>query len=266
MEIFGNIDEADFILEKDENFTENYQNDFIQSREFELSLQRSSWEVTPKKRENTNCKPSCLEEIHLYNPSKPMAENFNDGNHSKYLLVKAKSNGDLCIENRIPDQFSKVVVNLNTIEEYSVPEMFIIDYDTIFGVRLTSFIKYDNKFFTCDERVFFETLLIKYKSFSFKPFYWSREKMWSELGIKKDRAGKIIDKLKKLEFISTQVKKRVINNRPQQVTYFDLNSTKIIESLPKIFSNKHDIDEPIIISELKKYLNVRNFETKNILK
>lgn len=269
MKIFGTIKEDDFILKNGENFTEIYNNDEFQSKLFENSIQRSTWDNSKNGVNSKLSKKSItrnLKEISLYNPNTSIADNFKDGNHSKYLLVKAQSNGDLCIENRIPDQFSKVVVDLNTIEEYSLPEMFIIDYDTIFGVRLTSFIKYDNKFFTCDERVFFETLLIKYKSFSFRPFYWSKEKIWDEIGIKKDRAKKIIKKLIELEFISTEVRPSVIDNMPRQVTYFHLNGLKIIESLPNMFSDKHYPEMSVIEADVRKYLNIKKLENKAVLK
>lgn len=197
-----------------------------------------------------------FKEIHVYNSCIPRDENFEDGISPKYFLTAVHSSGIMSVEEKIPDKFSKVVYDLNQIEEYgSSPEIMIVDYDTIFGLRLTSFIQYNSKFFSCDERVFFEALLIKYKAFGFKPFYWSKEIIFQELGIKKDRATKIINKMNALEILTTEVRKSVVNNRPQQITYFIINKSKIMELASEIYKERED--DNIMLNDLKKYLNIK---------
>lgn len=216
---------------------------------------KSSWDYEEDEDELREEEPY-LQEIHVYDPCKSKDENFEDGISPKYFLTAVYSSGIMSVEEKIPDQFSKVVYDLNKIEEYgSSPEMMIVDYDTIFGLRLTSFIKYNSTFFSCDERVFFEALLIKYKAFGSKPFYWSKEVIFQELGIKKDRATKIINKLKALEILATEVRKSVVNNRPQQITYFIINKSKIMELASEIYKERED--DNIILNDLKKYLNIK---------
>ncbi len=193
-----------------------------------------------------------IKEIKLYDPCKCFYENFEDGSTQKYLLVSVSNFGRLDIERKIPDQFSKIVVDINKMEEYSTPEFFVVDYDSFFGTRLTSFIKYNSDFISCDERVFLEALIIKYRGFGYMPFFWSKEVIHRELGIKKDRASRIIKKFKELGILTTEVKKSLLDGRPQQITYFDLNSEKIIELLPKMFGDR---DDDGFEQELKQYLN-----------
>ena len=181
-----------------------------------------------------------------------MDENFKDGTTQKYLLVRVSNSGGLDIERKIPDQFSKIVVDMNKIEEYSLPEFGVVDYDSFFGTRLTSFIKYNSDFVSCDERVFLEALIIKYRCFDHKPFFWSKEVIFREVGIKKDRATKIIKKFQELGILTAEVKKDFINSRPQQITYFDLNAEKIVELIPKLFDDR---DDDGFVQELKRYLN-----------
>ncbi|MDB0603088.1 hypothetical protein PL373_18540 [Tenacibaculum maritimum] len=290
--IFSSINEVDFIdvdsqfsLNEEKTVSHNQKNDTTNSYDENL-LKRSTWdneeEETPSKdvfnstnndinynEENLSIlstwdddddeldiKEPFLKEIHVYNSCIPRDENFEDGISPKYFLTAVHSSGIMSVEEKIPDQFSKVVYDLNQIEEYgSSPEMMIVDYDTIFGLRLTSFLKYNSNFFSCDERVFFEALLIKYKAFVFKPFYWSKEIIFQELGIKKDRATKIINKMKALEILTTEVRKSVLNNRPQQITYFMINKSKIMELASEIYKERED--DNIMLNDLKKYLNIK---------
>jgi len=204
----------------------------------------------------------CLEEIKLYDPCKTREENFNDGSWQKHLLFSVTRNGNLSIDTRIPDQFSKVVVDLNTIEEYSVPEFVVVDFDSLFGVRLTSFIKYKSEFLSCDERVFFEALLIKYKAFGHNAFFWSKEMIWKEIGIKKDRAAKIAKRFVEIGILEMEVKKSVLNGRPQQITYYEPIGSRIMELIPTLFGDRHDDG---FISELQKYLNFQPSHSNNRL-
>lgn len=239
-----------------EDFTENKQSASPLVKTQQESLKRSSWEDEEEEEEQLySDKDSFLQEIHLYNPSKSKEENFGKALSPKFLLVRVENTSSLSIDTVIPDQFSKIVVDMSKMEEYEAPEFLIVDYDTIFGTRLTSFINYNSKFFTCDERVFFEALLIKYKAFRFKSFFWSKEVVWRELGIKKDRCNRIIKKFIELEILSTEVKKSFLDGRPHQITFFNLQSKKICELLPQIYNEREsNVNQ---ITELKKYLNLK---------
>lgn len=190
-------------------------------------------------------------EIKLYDFDLSHEDNFSDGFSEKYILFNVNKSGNVFVEeqkNILPNPQSKCVVNIQDMEE---SQTIIIDYESLFGIRLLSFIEYDSNFFSCDERVFFEAIIIKFKGFDFKPFYWSKQTIFDELGIKKDRADKIINKLVNLGLISTQLVTRNSNGRPQQVIYFDLKVLKLIELLPKIFKNYESRN---IVHDIKKYL------------
>lgn len=203
-----------------------------------------------------------LEEIKLYDPCKTREENFKDGITEKYFLFAVGRNGNISPNTQIPDRFSKVVVDLNTIEEHSVPEFAIVDYDCLFGVRMMSFIKYKSNFFTCDERVFFEALLIKYRAFRHKPFFWSKGVIWKEIGVKKDRATKIVRQFCELGILSAEVRKSMLDGRPQQITYYEPIASRIMELIPEIFGDREDDG---FISELEKYLNYEPRHSSNRL-
>ncbi len=254
MNLFKTLNDLDFIEKENEISTVVEASSYIHIDE-NTPQRRSFWDDEEGELVLSEKEPN-MQEISLYDPCKSVDENFEKDSSPKHLLVRVESKGTCIIDTKIPDQFSKVIYDLNRIEEYgSTPEMLIVDFDSIFGLRLTSFIQYNSDFFTCDERVFFEALLIKFKNLNnFKPFYWSKEVIWQELGIKKDRASRIIKRFRELGIISTEVRKSVVNNRPQQVTYFNLHADKIMALLPQIFVDRED---SLIKRELKKYLNIR---------
>jgi hypothetical protein len=136
-------------------------------------------------------------------------------------------------------------------QQNSYLEYIPIDYDTFFGLRFLSYMGYNSDFFLCDERIMFEALLIKFKYFDFKPFYWSKEMMFKEIGIKKDRANKIIEKFINLGIVSKELVKTSIENRPMQITYYNLDAKKIIYLVPKIYKERENFD---LKSQLEKYL------------
>jgi hypothetical protein len=234
---FRAINDEDFIGEFNNVEEENQL--VLNSKEPEEEIhKRSSWEFEEKEKVLNSNEDRFLHEIFLYDPCKSKEENFEDGKSSKHLLIRVEKNGLLHIDDKIPNQFSKVVVDMNKIEEYAAPEYMVVDYDTIFGTRLISFKNYNSEFFSCDERVFFEALLIKYRAFGFKPFFWSKEVIWRELGVKKDRANRIIKRFVELAILSTEVKKSVLDSRPQQITYFNLHSNRICELLTQIYNDR----------------------------
>lgn len=180
-----------------------------------------------------------FKEIQLYNHDISFEENFQQDNTPKYILIEINSIGEMQVNNVLSPN-DKIVVNMKDFEQFNF-ERYFVDYDTIFGTRLLNFMQYDSSFFVCDERVFFEALLIKYKKSNFTSFYWSKEKIFKELGIKKDRAEKIISRFKELGIISVENKRSISSEgRPQQVNYFFLHPEKVIEILPKVFGDEEE--------------------------
>lgn len=199
--------------------------------------------------------PYDYQEIELYDNSKGFDENFEKGKNKKYILIEITQNRKFIIgqpEFIIPSPESKCVIDMDKLEEQnSFLEYIPIDYDAFWGLRFLSFMGYNNDFFLCDERVMFEVLLIKFKYFDFKPFYWSKEVMFKELGIKKDRATKILTKFIELGILSKELIKTSIDNRPMQITYYNLDAEKIIDLAPKIYKERETIN---INNQLEKYL------------
>ncbi|MEG2309139.1 hypothetical protein [Chryseobacterium sp.] len=199
-----------------------------------------------------------FKEIKLYNHNISLEENFEKSKNPKYVLIEVNQHGCMSVDddiiNTVLSPNDKIVANIDDFHRYTF-EKCLVDYDSIFGVRLLTFMKYDSNFMSCDERVFFEALIIKYKKSDFTTFYWSKERIFTELGIKKDRAEKIITRFKELGIISVEKKTRSFEGKPQQVNYFFLHPEKIIELLPKIFGEEDE--EDFIFPghrDIKKYL------------
>ncbi|WP_312900567.1 hypothetical protein [Chryseobacterium taichungense] len=194
-----------------------------------------------------------FQEVKLYNHDISFEGNFQQDNTPKYILIEVNSAGNMQVNNVLSPS-DKIVVNMKDFEQFNFDRYFV-DYDTIFGTRFLNFMQYDSNFFVCDERVFFEALLIKYKKSKFTSFYWSKEKIFKELGIKKDRAEKIISRFKELGIISVENKRtRTSEGKPQQVNYFFLHPERVIEILPKVFG---DAEEERIFPghrDIQKYL------------
>lgn len=198
--------------------------------------------------------PDGFKEIELYDNQKSFEENFEFGASRKYILLEVNSNKNFSIGTYgtvLPTPQTKCIIDIEKVEDYSSLEFISYDYDTLFGVRLLSFMKYKSDFFSCDERVMFEAMLIKFQRFDFKPFYWSFTKIYDEIGVKKDRATKIIKKFIALGIISQKLVKSFVDNRPMQINYYDLNSSKILELIPNIYIERENIN---LESEIKKYL------------
>lgn len=199
--------------------------------------------------------PYGYKEIELYDSQKTFDENFEKGSDRKYVLVTINKNKGVFIPGNyltvIPTPQSKCLIDIEKVEEFGNLEFIPIDYDTFFGLRLLSFQKYKSDFFLCDERVMFEAFMIKYQRFGFKPFYWSKEVIFEEVGIKKDRATKIIEKFIKLGIATRKLVKTQINNRPMQINYYDLNVDRIVELIPEIYLERDSI---CLEREIKEYL------------
>lgn len=196
-----------------------------------------------------------LTDVPLYDLSMTNEENFSDGYTTKYILLPIQRNG---VPNENPysvllNAGAKIVMKSSKFDENGeyLLDHFILDYDSMFGLRLLSFQKYNSDLFNCDERVFFETLLIKFHRFGFIPFFLSYITIQKELGIKKDRVLTISKKFKALGFLKTEIKTSLIEERPSQVTYYNIDASKVMELLPEIYIKEH-LD--FIKRDIEKYL------------
>ena len=182
------------------------------------------------------------EEIELYNQSLSYEENFEDGKRVKFLLLPLFKNQKDNELNFTPilNAGATIIMNRKQLAgAYSENFHYIIaDYDSIFGLRLLSFQRYTN-FFACDERVLFETLLIKFKRFDYKAFFLSIPTIYKELGIKETRANTIIKRFIELNILTKEVRTSYTNNSPSQVSFYFINANKVIELLPTIYYEFH---------------------------
>ncbi|MFK7031932.1 hypothetical protein [Flavobacterium oreochromis] len=195
--------------------------------------------------------PEPKEEIDLYNQSLTYEENFKDGKKVKFILLplfKDQKDNDTNFTPLL-NAGTKIIMNRKELAgTYSEQFHYIIaDYDSIFGIRLLSFQKYNN-FLSCDERVLFETFIIKFHSFGFKEFYLSIPTIYKELGIKETRANTIIKRFIELGIITKKVKPQVVNDIRSQVSYYTVNADKILELLPIIFDRDYlyDVEKDIV--------------------
>ncbi|CAM3397390.1 hypothetical protein FLLO111716_08215 [Flavobacterium longum] len=235
-------DYADIVGENDPEFLRKYFLRLNPSMTDEdiamhISLEPERAKERNRKKRYEIVAPDGFEEIQLYDHTLSHSENFEMGNDKKYILLEVTKEKTFSItssQSILPTPQSKCVIDIGKVEKHSSLEFIPIDYEPFFGVRLTSFIGYDSNFFSCDERVVFESLLIKFKNFKFKPFHWSKEKIYEEVGVKKDRATKILEKFIELGIVTKEVRKTFVD-RPLQVNYFDLNAAAIIGLVSQIF-------------------------------
>jgi len=192
-------------------------------------------------------------EIELYDETKQFDENFEDGSVVKYVLLpiyRDKNHEDKDYT-KLLNIGSKTIMNRKKVmDKFSEGlNYFVLDYDSIFGLRLLSLQKYKPDFFSCEERVLFETLLIKFHQFKFKDFFYSYNTIRNELGIKKDKANTIVKKFIRIGFLSSNVKSSIIDGRPSQVTYYFVYANKIIELIPFIYKTEHleEVREKLIM-------------------
>ena len=176
-----------------------------------------------------------VQKIKIYDDSLTFEENFDDLTDVKYALLpiyKTPSNEEIDFSPLL-NAGGKVITSKD-FESHDL-EYYIVDYDSIFGLRLLSYQRYNSHFFDCQERVFFEALLIKQKSFKYKPFYYSCSEIFKELGIKKDKVYSIQKKFIELGIISTSKKTGIVNNKPAQITYYTINAIRILALVPEIY-------------------------------
>lgn len=181
--------------------------------------------------------------LELYDNELTFEENFEDGSDVKYIpLPIYKNNTDENTDyTRLLYAGGKVIMNRKKImDDYSEGFNYIVvDYDSIHGLRLRSFQRFESTMFSCEERVFFETLLIKFKSFHYKAFFYSLSEIQREVGIKKDKAKSIVKKFVDMGFLKTDLRKSKVNGKPCQITYYEIDAKKVIELVPQIYAESY---------------------------
>lgn len=139
-------------------------------------------------------------------------------------------------------------------------------------VNILKLQRYNFKFFTLEEVVFFEYLIVKAKAFGFSQFYHSTETISGETGIKRTKLDSIIAKFSNLEILQVEVK-----GYPK-VKHFNVNFKKIYELLSQIYQSGEngklsadmlkllsDFYNPLVESDLKKN-NIERINKENNIK
>lgn len=186
-----------------------------------------------------------------YNFSLTVEENFYEAGERYICILMSKPEDEIKI---LPDPFSVILTKPSHFVRGDELRFFIVDYDTIFGTRYKKIKNYNPRFFNCEERVFFESLLIKYRGAGYKEFEWGKNKIGYELGIARKKRDTIITKFKELGIIKTAINRRVSDAKTQRNKksyYFDLDPNKILDLLPEIFS-KFDYQE--VEHDIRSYL------------
>lgn len=173
--------------------------------------------------------------IKLYDFNLLFEENFLHDDEDKHIVIRISAK-----DNKIDLMFDKSSVCLSSpkkLLQVSKLHFLIWDYDSIFGTRYNIFKLYNKDFFDCQERVFFESLIIKFKRNKFTPFRWEKTKIGMELGIKRNKRDSIIKRFKELGIIKTATLKSIKNKNGFENSYFfNLDCQRIYDLLPTIFS------------------------------
>lgn len=96
------------------------------------------------------------------------------------------------------------------------------------AINILKLQRYNSDFFNCEERTFFEYIIIKGMAFKNKEFFHSSETIYIETGIKKHSLKTIIKRFENLDIISV-----VIKGMPR-VKNFTVNYSTIIRLTPQI--------------------------------
>lgn len=97
------------------------------------------------------------------------------------------------------------------------------------AINIRKFQRYNYNYFSCEEVVFFEYLVVKANAFKQVPFFHSSDTIFKETGIKKHALKTIIKRFENLNYISIEVK-----GMPR-VKYFTVHYPKIQADLEHIY-------------------------------
>jgi hypothetical protein len=112
------------------------------------------------------------------------------------------------------------------------------------SVNIQKLQRYNFNFFKLEEVVFFENLVVKSKSFKFKPFFHSSETIFKETGIKRNKLDAILERFIDLEILTIEIK-----GFPK-VKHFVVNFEKVQSYLPKIYQSAENGKLPAHITKL----------------
>ena len=80
-------------------------------------------------------------------------------------------------------------------------KLLILKKQIPLALNILKFKNYNFNYFSCEEAIFFEYLIVKGQSFKFKEFFHSTETISSETGIKKHSLNSIIKKFIRREYL-----------------------------------------------------------------
>ena len=171
--------------------------------------------------------------IEIYDWSKTFKQNFEEINE-RHLVFRI-SREDNIIE-LIPDSSTVIITKPAGVKDHKYLSSLITDYYSLFGLRYNMFKRYNPRFFTCDERIFFEGLLIKFRKSDFKKFEWAKDKILYELGIKRSRLNTIISNFEKLGIIDHAVVHSIkTKTKKNKASFFVVNPERIMELTNEIY-------------------------------
>lgn len=131
------------------------------------------------------------------------------------------------------------------------------------AVNIRKLQRYNFSFFTLEEVVFFEYLVVKAPLFKFREFYHSTATVAKEIGIKRSKLASIINKFGKMGMLKVEIK-----GFPK-VKHFTVNFEKIRFFLPQIYQSaengKLSADMSKLLVDFYNSL-VENYKKKNINK
>lgn len=195
----------------------------------------------------------------LYDHNKTKEENFDEGRH--YALLKiTKDNIHVEDPKKIFDPDTNYLTKSDEVftDEVALDVLYMDTYEnSAHAVILKNFIRYSS-FFGCEERVFFEALLVKHKAFEGE-FTFSIPQCEKELGIKRSKRETIVERFIELGIIETG-QAGIPYDQMRTITQFKVNIPKVIELIPKIYD---EAKVPLVEIERdieQKYLDVRRKE------
>lgn len=131
-----------------------------------------------------------------------------------------------------------------------------------FALNVLKFQRYNFNYFSCEEVVFFEYILVKSIAFKQNSFFHSSETIFQETGIKKHSLNSIIKRFEQLGYLTVEVK-----GMPR-VKYFIVNFVKIYEDVGVIYQLEDngkplydfrkllaDYFQPLVKTYQEKYIN-----------
>jgi len=102
-----------------------------------------------------------------------------------------------------------------------------------FAINILKLQRYNFDFFSTEEVVLFEYLIVKAQAFGYKEFYHSTQTISSETGIKRRKLLSILNRFQDLGFLEIEIK-----GFPK-IKYFFVNLLKIQDLIPQIYQFVH---------------------------